>query len=255
MICKNCDLNVDSHFCSNCGQSSNIHAISVKSVFHDFLHAFTHADKGLLLTIKELLTRPGFVALEYINGRRKKYFNPLSFLVITMALSAYLSYKSGYFEAVTGKPKSEQSVKTSKSVPKYVLAIYEGRRIVVEEGKLLGLILMTPLIAFLSWAFFRKPKHGYAEHFVLQSYFFGLSNVGRVVIFIPLHLMIPGGIQIIDYIFQAVFLTYLIVACRQFFQQHIAITILKGVLILVSFILLFWSLIYSFAYVKISLFN
>ena len=93
MICKNCDASFDSKFCPNCGQKADIHAITVKHVLHDFLHAFTHADKGFLMLAKELLTKPGIIAREYVEGKRKKYFNPLSFLVITSAVSAYITGK------------------------------------------------------------------------------------------------------------------------------------------------------------------
>src|SRR5687768_4468983 len=99
MNCKNCGSEVNGKFCSSCGQKKDIHPITIKNVMHDFLHALTHADKGFLLTLKSVFTRPGVVAREYIEGKRKKYFNPLSFLVIIMAISAIVSTQTGYFKA------------------------------------------------------------------------------------------------------------------------------------------------------------
>jgi hypothetical protein len=255
ITCQNCEYHFDSNFCPSCGQSAHIHPITVRHVSHDLVHAFTHADKGFLLTLKALLSRPGIVALEYINGKRKKYFNPISFLVITMAISAYLSYKSGYFESMGRKPKTEQSVMIDEKSSVHELAKKETSRIIVVEGKLLGLILITPLLALLSWIFFRKPQHGYAEHFVLHSYLFGLSNVARVVIFIPLHLMLPGKIQLVDMAFQFVFLTYMIIGSRQFFQRNIWMTILKCVIMLALFIFFFWLIIFGYAYLKVLIFQ
>src|SRR5688572_23676889 len=101
MICQNCEVTFESKFCPDCGQKADIHRISIKHIIHDVVHAFTHADKGLLLLVKELLLRPGFVAREFVGGKRKKYFNPLSFLVIASALLAYFSYLTGYLDALT----------------------------------------------------------------------------------------------------------------------------------------------------------
>src|SRR5690349_5843120 len=101
MNCKNCESTVDANFCSNCGQKAHIHRITIGHVVHEFIHAVTHADKGFLLLIKKLITRPGIVARQYIEGKRKTYFNPLSFIVITSAIHAFISYKSGYFTSMS----------------------------------------------------------------------------------------------------------------------------------------------------------
>jgi hypothetical protein len=262
MNCKNCDAVTDGNFCSNCGQKAEIHPITVSHVMHDFFHAFTHTDKGFLLTLKQLLHRPGHVAKEYIEGRRKKYFNPLSFLVITVAVSAVVSYKSGYFESFsTRRPQSTTQQQTEKQrvedkpVVKKELSEanqikMEVYRTIINDGKIIGLVLITPLMAILSWIFFRKPKHSIAEHFVLQSYLFGLSNVYRVVIFIPVLLLSGWPVQNIDNVFQVFFLVYMIIGFRQFFKNKLIFTVLKSILILVLFIALFWYSIYGYVYAK-----
>jgi hypothetical protein len=153
------------------------------------------------------------------------------------------------------KPKTTQSVTIDEKPSVYELAKKETSRIIVVEGKLLGLVLITPLLALLSWILFRKPKHGFAEHFVLHSYLFGLSNVGRVVIFIPLHLMLPGRIQLVDMVFQLVFLTYMVIGSKQFFQRNIWMTILKCVIMLALFIIFFWLIILGYAYLKVLIFQ
>jgi hypothetical protein len=262
MNCKNCEAPLTGKFCVNCGQKKDIHPITLKHVLHDFIHAFTHADKGFLLLIKELLVRPGVVAREYIEGKRKKYFNPLSFLVITMAVSAYLSFKSGYFESFANNPKNETEQSQPQNSPmdkrqlsQFDLIRLEAYKIIINDGKVIGLVLITPLISVLGWIFFRKPKRGIAEHFVLQSYLFGLSNVFRVVIIIPLFLVLPWDVRIIDNIFQVVFLFYLIVGYKQFFNNNLIWTIVKAILIFALFIVLFWYSIYGFVYVKHQIMN
>src|SRR5688572_10457773 len=101
MNCKNCDSPLDGNFCANCGQKSEIHRVTFKHFLHEFFHAFTHTDKGILLLMKELITRPGYVAQEYLDGKRKKYFNPLTFLIILSSLYVFFGQKSGYFGALS----------------------------------------------------------------------------------------------------------------------------------------------------------
>ena len=79
--CSNCATPLDPAFkhCPDCGQSTAIHRFNIKHLVHEFLHAFTHTDKGALILLRDLVVRPSTVLREYIvEGKRKKYFNPSS---------------------------------------------------------------------------------------------------------------------------------------------------------------------------------
>jgi hypothetical protein len=244
MICKNCDASLDGRFCRNCGQKSDVRRITFGYVSHEFFHAITHADKGFLLLIKKLLVQPGIVAREYVEGKRKKYFNPLSFIVITSAINAYISYKTGYFTAV-GSGQSGGG--GNRRMPAMMV---EAFKISNENGKLLSLILIVPLLAFLSWLLFRRSKYSMAETFVLNSFIVGQSHVIRTLIFIPWFLLAPNMSGINLAVFELLLLVYLIIAYRQFFHQNVFLTILKCVLTMVLFITLYWVFIVAYVYVK-----
>jgi hypothetical protein len=104
--CKNCENTVEGNYCPNCSQKADTHRFTLKHFAHDFLHAFTHADKGIFLLMKELIIRPGKVATEFNAGKRKKYFNPITYLLIVMALQIYLSRKTDIFTVYLTKPKN-----------------------------------------------------------------------------------------------------------------------------------------------------
>ena len=90
--CSNCNAlaRTDDKYCSKCGQEIHVHRFTLGHIFHEFFHAFTHADKGIFYLLKELLVKPGTVAREYIGGKRKKYFNPFTFFLILAGLFVYL---------------------------------------------------------------------------------------------------------------------------------------------------------------------
>lgn len=237
MNCKNCDAATQGKFCSSCGQQVDTHRITVPHLSHELIHALTHADKGFLLLLKELITKPGIIARQYVEGKRKKYFNPLSFVVITTALSAFVSYKAGYFEALT-YPQS----KRQPPLPYY----RESMEFMVGHGKILGLVLILPLLAFLAWIFFKRSKYNFAESFVLHSFVIGETNILRVLVFVPAFLLVPHTIGINDMIFSILLQIYLIIAYKQFYQNHVLLVILKSLLIRILFITLYWLLIWSF---------
>jgi hypothetical protein len=248
MQCKNCEAAIDSKFCSNCGQKAEIHRLTFAHVFHEFIHAFTHADKGFVLLVKNLLWRPGFVAKEYLDGKRKKYFNPLSFIVITSAIHAFVALKTGYFASMGSSGNQGGGARRMPAIWVEVFQISNN------NGKLLSLILIVPLLAFLSWIFFRRGRYLFSENLVLHAFIVGESHVIRTLIFIPLFLIFPNQSGINLWIFQTLLLAYLVVAYKQFFNQSIFVTIIKTIAIFVLFLILYWVVILSYVYIKHLLF-
>lgn len=91
--CKNCDNKFEGHYCNNCGQSAHTGAIGWHDIWHHAFHAFTHTDKGILHTIKELTLRPGKALREYISGKRVHHFNPFLFVLIVGGIATLLYHK------------------------------------------------------------------------------------------------------------------------------------------------------------------
>lgn len=244
MNCKNCEASLQGSFCSTCGQKAEIHRITFKHVLHELIHAFTHTDRGFFLLIKSMIIKPGMVAREYLEGKRKKYFNPLSFLVITAALHLFAVYHSGYFDGITNSGSAHMP-----AIWKEAFAIVNSPSL-----KMLDLFLLVPLISILSWLFFRRPKYYLSEHFVLQAFVLSQAFNLRTFIFVPLHLLLPQlGIWRV-WLFQICLLIFMIFAYKQFFRQNIFLTILKTLLIMVMYVVLFWALILLYVYLKHLLF-
>jgi hypothetical protein len=242
MRCKNCSSEFDSKFCPACGQKADIHRVTMGHVIHEGIHAITHADKGFILLVKELVVRPGLVAREYLGGKRKKYFNPLSFFVITTAISAYVTTKTHYFESLNKAGGSG-----ARRMPPYML---EAFQLYNDNAKLFGLVLIAPLIAICCWLFFRKGKYNLAESFVLHAFIVGESHLIRTVIFIPIFLIFPQSVSVQQNVFQFTLLIYLMIAYRQFFKEKWWITIVKTVLLMPTYIILFWSILYGIIVLK-----
>ena len=114
--CKNCRAQSDNKYCPNCGQKTNISRITLGGLLHDLPHAIFHIDRGILYNLIQLFKRPGPAINEYLEGKRKPFFHPASFLVIALVLN-YLVVKitNLHFydegELLTMSPLKAQAIK------------------------------------------------------------------------------------------------------------------------------------------------
>jgi hypothetical protein len=88
--CKNCDrpLIAGWQYCADCGQQTATHRLTLHEIGHDTLHALLHVDRSALSLVRALALRPGRVALDYVAGRRKRYYGPFPFLIVSVAIAS-----------------------------------------------------------------------------------------------------------------------------------------------------------------------
>jgi hypothetical protein len=162
--CLNCEQTVAGNFCQNCGQKNNTHAITLKHfLFHDIIHGVWHLEKGILLTIKETFTRPGQAALDYINGKRVKYYNV--FYLILMLIG---------FNILTVHFHHEIN---PSSVAKNVGDSLKFMNFLSDNVKMV-LLGFVPLIALNAFLIFKRLKLNLAEHFIIG----GINLLGILVL-------------------------------------------------------------------------
>lgn len=80
--CKNCGHSFQGKFCPVCGQKASIGRISWKSVWEDFLSIWVSDTRSAIPSILQLLGRPGFLIRDYLSGRRKVAYSPVSMLFL-----------------------------------------------------------------------------------------------------------------------------------------------------------------------------
>lgn len=185
--CLNCAtlLTADDHFCPHCGQKTDTHRLNMSHIWHDVLHAFTHADKGFFYTIKELAIRPGRVAREYVEGKRKKYFNPFNFLFIIVGV--YLIANSIFmpFSEAGGRLPEGKTVE-QRQLYQQIMERGEKFRTFMNKKTNIVLFVSTPFIALVMFLLFRRKGLFYGEHLVTMAYVNGFLSLLTIFIFVPL---------------------------------------------------------------------
>ena len=229
VTCKNCETLFEGNFCPNCSQKAGTHRFTVKHFLHEFLHAFTHTDKGIFFLIKQMMVRPGKVAFEYNAGKRKKYFNPFSFMLIAMALNVFLTQKTDFYGAFINatekfvkeisKLDTSKKTDTTDSTAQLEKARQQTPKM-LENSKLLMAILYLPFLSLLTWIFFKNAGFNYAENLVLNTLIAGQTSLLFIVFCITPFVLYNPIIIFLPYLYMMGVWFYNLVAFRQFYRQR-----------------------------------
>lgn len=131
--CLNGGTELKDMYCPHCGQKATVQRISWHHVLKEILHFFTHIEHGFLSTTGLLITKPGLLNKNYLDGKRKSYHRPMSFLLIWIT-----TYLLIYYFVNTFTHYENLNTETAFSNDPAVTAMITKYRSLVE-------ILMLPL--------------------------------------------------------------------------------------------------------------
>jgi len=182
--CKNCDYSLNGEYCSNCGQR-NIELLEFKKLVKDFLDHHLDLDSRLFITLKFLITKPGFLTSEYWKGRRSSYIPPFRIYLLTSLLYffIYSLFPNSIIEdnefnnlnAGIEKMEKDNSIDIVSAVEKFDFYIEKYE-------KEIELFLFLPFTALALLLLNMKSRHLYfSHHFIasihLSSAFFILQTI------------------------------------------------------------------------------
>lgn len=91
MNCNNCDTELNSKFCPDCGQPTNLKRIDGHYIIHEIEHVL-HFERGILYTVRELLTKPGQNIRNYLSKNRSRLVKPIIFIILTSLIYTLISH-------------------------------------------------------------------------------------------------------------------------------------------------------------------
>lgn len=90
--CANCNTRLDGPFCHNCGQREESRVPTVRSVLGEVTNALFGLESKLWRSLWVLLTKPGLLTVEFLQGKRQKYTTPFRlYLLLSILVFAYLA--------------------------------------------------------------------------------------------------------------------------------------------------------------------
>lgn len=89
--CSNCDFDCDEtfSFCPNCGQQAN-EKLTVGVLFYNTISNYFSFDARFLKSVLPLLFRPGYIASEFVAGKRLQYLHPAQYYLFVSVLFFFL---------------------------------------------------------------------------------------------------------------------------------------------------------------------
>lgn len=105
--CLNCQtpLNQEKdNFCPSCGQVNNVKKETAIGLVRELIEEFLHLDSKVMRSLVPLLFKPGFLTVDYNNGRRARYFHPVR-MFLTLTVVFFI------ISGLTDKPTAEKKEK------------------------------------------------------------------------------------------------------------------------------------------------
>ncbi|MBG8552168.1 DUF3667 domain-containing protein [Hymenobacter guriensis] len=185
-LCLNCDQPLTAGtYCAHCGQPRP-HRLSVGHVLHELVHVFTHADKSIFGYAALVLTRPGQVVRDYLRSRRKRYFNPFQFLLLTVGFVTLLANALHYYDSLGEAVQQQIGSRVSATQLQHVQTYFHAL------GKYFNIwwLALLPPHALLMWLVYRRRGLNYAEAFLVQVV---ISSAYQVLLLglLPLLTVVP----------------------------------------------------------------
>ncbi len=164
--CIACGYNHKENYCPNCGEVATLRKISFKSVVEESFSTFINMDKGYMYNLRGLTFSPKLFIQEYLSGRRRGIFNPISYLIISISL--YLIFENLF--PVEKPPISTEGMQDTI----FFKVGYEAGTIITEYFKFFWFISIF-LLALPSYLIYSNKN--YAEHVTIASFIIGHATL------------------------------------------------------------------------------
>lgn len=171
MNCKNCGELVPDKFCGHCGQNSKVGKINFPNFLSDLSQSVFLVNSGFFYTLLNLFKRPGYAIKDFLDGKRKKHFKPMAFVLVLSTfyflisrisggntwlkdvMVGFTTYDSGSIESMTSSMTwfSNNFAYTS--------------------------LLLVPIFSLASFVSFSGKGRNYLEHIVLNAYIAGQQAI------------------------------------------------------------------------------
>ncbi len=191
MNCKNCNTEINSKFCPECGQPARLKRIDGKYIIHEIVNVF-YFERGLLYTIRKLITSPGQAVRNYLTENRSRLVKPIIFILLTSLIYTLtirmFSIEDGYLVLEGDGPNSALS-----KITEWIQNHYGYAK-----------LIMGIFIAFWVKLFFKKYRFNIFEILIMLCFVMGIemlifSVFGILLGLTNLNIMSIGGMVGLGY--------------------------------------------------------
>ncbi len=274
--CLNCGSEFTSKFCPQCGQRDVENSDrSIIRLTIDLLNNVFFFDNRFWISIRYLLTRPGKMTVEFLEGKRRKFISPITLFLFVNVLYFFLSPLTDYSLPLADQMKyqahSEMATRmVEDKLKKHELsneAYQESLRTYATKYQSASdniskslMILNVPIVALFVYLLSLRKRPYYFDALIFSLHYFTLFllsiSVGDILKEIIQALGDPGanflGIWLLIFVL-IIPLTYLSISLSKYLGHKWFVAIALGIFVFIGgglaqflyraiiFFLAFWS--------------
>jgi hypothetical protein len=247
-ICPTCSKEVSGNYCSNCGERilSDKQELRFSHFLKEAYRELFDLDSKFIRTLRYLFTRPGFLTLEILHGRKSIYIKPVR-LYITLVLVHFLAFsmiQSGdifnvdRLPVMNFAPQLKQLILEKESISQLThkeFTIQLSQKI--KDNLSIILYFVVFLAAGILHLLYPSFRRYYVEHLYFVFHIFSFAFARNILVIplimldlIPIAVVLVVGTQFI----------YAFVALKKVYPQANIATALKTVVLFASVIPMFY---------------
>ena len=251
--CLNCGTILNGKFCHTCGQKKiEDKERTLKHFFYQFFGAAFFLENNLIRSLWLLLSRPGFLAAEYLEGRRKRYMAPISlFLLINLVYFFTVSLTDMNLSLAEQIRQPQHGwlaeVMIEKRLDSREMKFEEYASAYNEQSTSLSktlIILHAPILAAMLTLLFVRKKYYFTDHLVFSLYMIAFVLLLSIILFAlfrflaKTHVIAPRTFfSWIGYAQLVIYPVYFGFALRRFYRLPVWLTLLSTVAVMILIIL------------------
>lgn len=198
--CRNCEseLGGNDRFCGGCGQAvAESGDRSLARLLRSSFAEITSIDGRLWRSLRCLMFRPGFLSLEYREGRRRRYLSPVSLFLLGNLLFFLAPPLSDFQLSLTDQYELQPySFWSAQWIDAYLAEsartfeeVADAYRLRVIELAKLMVIFHVPLLAAGTMAIAADKRLFYADHVVMGLHYFAFLMIYLILVSVVLGLL------------------------------------------------------------------
>lgn len=254
--CPSCGAGLLGRYCAECGERGSGRAdLRVRAFLKDALYEAINADSRLWRSVRSLILQPGYLSEEYLIGRRRPWLSPVQLFLIcnvtffillefvplhvfTTRLSDHI-FAHPYGTWILGMEARPGVTFRALVQDQEAFNAYARTFNAVTAGPAKSLIfLMIPGVALLLHVLHATRRRYFVEHLVFATHLFAVllvAIVGALVaavvfarVLLLLDIRFPGDDDsFFSLVLLGVFLPWLLVGLRRFYDQSWGMAALK----------------------------
>lgn len=216
-ICLNCNAEVNSNYCPDCGQRQMVKRLSLREGWNDFWARIYGFDGLFLNTLRDLTIKPGFAARDFVNGNRVKYYGPVGyfFLMITLYLivASFLNIEIRDVMKLSSTVAATNQPLAGSGQDQFNTMILN----MISDNLKLFSFLIIPFQALMALLFFRKSRFNFIEHSVVPLYVTGHAFWPSIIGLFLFRIQGPSTYQAM---LGLISIPLYVLACLQFYNDQ-----------------------------------